>query len=86
MTDITVRPAGRVSLSDAIAAAAGSLFAGVCMFCAIGAFVWALAYLTELPVLALGIAETVMLAACLAVTWMLFRKGLQLAANGFDGA
>ncbi|KAA5802389.1 hypothetical protein F1654_11240 [Alkalicaulis satelles] len=86
MTDITVRPAGRVSLSDAIAAAAGSLFAGACLFCAIGAFVWALAYLTELPVLALGAAEAVVLAGCLAITWLLFRKGLKVAANGFENA
>ncbi|MCC5996334.1 MAG: hypothetical protein JJU18_08210 [Oceanicaulis sp.] len=86
MTDNAVRPHGRVTPADAIAVAAVALFAGICAFCAIGALVWAIGLLTGLPVLALGAAEALVLIVCLAASWLLFRKGLQLAANGFEGA
>ncbi len=84
MTEIPVRAAGRVMLADAIAAAAGSLFAGVCIYCAAGGFVWALCYMTGLPMAVIGAAEAITAAVSLAIVWLLFRAGLKYAASGFE--
>lgn len=83
MTDNFVRAPGRVALVDAIAAAAGSLFAGVCIFCAAGGFVWALCYMAGVPLIVTGAAEVITGAVTLALVWMLFRAGLKYAASGF---
>lgn len=84
MSEIPVRASGRVALTDAIAAAAGALFAGVCTFCAAGAFVWAVCYMAGLPMIVIGAAEVITGAVSLAIVWLLFRAGLKYAASGFE--
>lgn len=85
MTDQAMRAPGRVSPADAIAAAAGALFVGVCVFCAAGAFVWAICFMAGTPMIVIGAAEAVTAAISLAVVWLLFRAGLSYAASGFEG-
>jgi hypothetical protein len=84
MTENPVRAAGRVTLADAIAAAVGSVFAGVCAFCAAGGFVWALCYMAGLPLIVIGAAEVITAVICLAIVWLLFRAGLKYAASGYE--
>lgn len=83
MTEIPVRAQGRASLADAIAAAAGALFVGICLFCAAGALVWAVCFMAGLPMIVIGTAEVITAVMCLAVVWLLFRAGLRYAASGF---
>lgn len=85
MTDILVRAPRRASLADAAAAATGSLFCGVCLFCAAGAFIWAMGALAGLPMIVIGAAEAVTAAVSLAIVWLLFRAGIAYAASGFQG-
>ncbi|MGY6628809.1 MAG: hypothetical protein ACXIVL_09835 [Oceanicaulis sp.] len=84
MTGNPVRAPGRASLADAIAAAAGALFAGVCVFCAAGGFIWAVCFMAGLPVIVIGAAEVITAIICLAIVWLLFRAGLKFAASGFE--
>ncbi|MCH8488825.1 MAG: hypothetical protein LAT81_02700 [Oceanicaulis sp.] len=84
MTENLVRAPGRAPPADAIAAAAGALFAGVCIFCAAGGFVWALCYMAGLPMIVIGGAELVTGVISLALVWLLFRAGLRYAASGFE--
>jgi len=84
MSEIPVRAPGRASLADAIAAAAGALFAGVCVFCAAGGFIWAVCFMAGLPLIVIGVAEVITAALCLAIVWLLFRAGMRYAASGFE--
>jgi len=84
MTDQAMRAPVRASLADAIAAAAGALFVSICVFCAAGAFVWALCFMAGVPVIVIGAAEVVTAAASIAIAWLLFRAGVKYAASGFD--
>lgn len=79
-----VRVPVRVSLADAIAAAAGALFVGVCVFCAAGAFVWAIGYMVGLPLIVIGAAEAFTATVSLAIVWLLYRAGVKYAASGFE--